>query len=205
MAQVPFTPEADVPSPANKRMLRLVLALVLTFLVSGLAGCGGGSASESGFPNPRPLPVKLTVNPPSATIAAGSATTFTASPSPPPGFSLAWSVNPASGGTITSGGLYTASETAGDFMVVATWIPSTPSAGKGVTGSATVTVLQPVAHNNNLTQASGVIQTAGAIENATIAGERIPSVTSTDPTGNVRVRSGFPIPVPCTGSDSGCQ
>lgn len=205
MAQLPFTPEADIPSQENTRMLRVLISLALTFVLAGSTGCGGGSASESGFPNPKPLPVKLAVSPSSVMVAAGSTTTFSASPSPPPGFSLAWSVSPANGGTITSSGLYTASETAANCMVVATWIPSTMAAGNRISGSATVMVLQPMALNTDFTQASGVIQTSGAIQNAVMVGERIPSVTSTDPTGNVRARSGFPIPVPCTGSNSSCR
>jgi hypothetical protein len=86
-------------------------------------------------------------------------------------------------------------------MVVASWLPSNPLTGKPTTGSASVNVLQPTPPSTDLTQASGVIQTSGSIENAAIAGERLETVVSTDPSGNTQSRSGFPVPVPCTGSN----
>lgn len=90
-------------------------------------------------------------------------------------------------------------------MVVASWLPSNPLTGKLTTGSASVTVLQPVATSPSLTQASGGIQTAGSIENGTIAGQGLATVNSTDPTGNVQARSGFPVPVPCPTSNPNCN
>jgi hypothetical protein len=85
-------------------------------------------------------------------------------------------------------------------MVFATWLLANPLTGRPITGSASVTVLQPTPPSTDMTQASGVIQTSGSIENAAIAGERLGIVVSTDPSGNTQSRSGFPVPVPCTGS-----
>jgi hypothetical protein len=205
MAQLSISPEADVRAKARENGLLVLMGLALTLLIPTLVDCGSGSSSETGFPNPRPLPVKLTVNPSSIAVVAGSTTAFTVSPSPSQGVSLAWSVSPASGGTITNSGVYTASQTAGQCFVVATWIPSTPSAGSAITGSAAVTVLAPVALNTDLTQAGGAVQGSGTIQNSVIVGQLVPSVNSTDPSGNTQVRTGLSIPVPCTGSSPSCH
>jgi hypothetical protein len=184
------------------------IGLALPFIILGLAGCGGG------FPNPRTsstnVSVTVSVNPSSITVTAGSTTMFTASfaPSPPRGGSLTWSVNPATGGTITSAGVFTASATAGNYAVVATWTPSNPAAGTNASGSAMVEVV-PVPQlgaelNTDLVQASGAIQVFGTIQNAAIVGQSVPSAISTDPTGNVQIRSGFTIPVVCRGSSPSC-
>jgi hypothetical protein len=181
------------------------IALALPLIILGLAGCG----SRGGFPNPS---TNVSVNPPSIRVAAGSITTFTAvfTPSLPEGGSLTWSVNPANGGTITSAGVYTASATAGNCAVVATWTPSSSVGGTRISGSATVEVL-PVPQlgaelNIDLIQASGAILVFGTIQNSAIVGQVVPSVISTDPNdnGNVQVRSGFAIPVACTPQGNPC-
>src|ERR1700741_3588302 len=174
------------------------IALALPMIVFGFAGCGG-------LPGPNPtsfnVSVNISVSPPSVTVAAGSTTTFTAvfTPYVPKGGSLSWSVNPANGGTISSGGGYTASGTAGNYSVVATWTPSYPGAGTPISGSTTVKVLpmpQPGAElNTDLVQASGAVQGYGAIRNVAIIGQNVTSVISTDPGGNVQHRSGFTIPI----------
>ena len=201
MALAAISGEAVATLNRNERALRIFVAVALIFFVAGLTDCGSGSATENGFPNPKPLPVTLTVEPSPVTVAAGSTTTFSASPSPPPGFSVVWSVSPSTAGTITNSGVFTASGTAGTSVVVATWLPLNPLTGKTTTGSASVTVLQPTPPSTDMTQASGVIQVSGTIENAAIAGESLGSVVSTDPSGNSQTRSGFPVPVPCTGSN----
>ena len=181
------------------------MSIALLFVMPTLTSCGSGSHFENGFPNPNPLPLQLTVSPSPVTVPVNSTTTFSASPNPPKGFSLVWSVSPTSGGSITNAGVYTASETAGSCAVVATWIPSNPSGGNRITGSAMVTVLLPVAPNSDLTQASGAVQVSTTFQNAVIVGEIVPAMKSADPSGNKQVQSGFPIPVPCTGSNSGCH
>jgi len=184
------------------------IALALPLIILGLAGCGNRG---SGFPNPKPPSYNVSVHPSSITVAAGSTTTFTAlfTPSRPEAGSLTWSVNPANGGTITSAGVYTAPGTAGNYTVVATWTPSNPGAGTRISGSAAVEVLpppQPGAElNTDLIQASGAIQVSGTIQNAAVVGQLVPSVISTDPNDSVKVRSGFAIPVVCTGSDKSCR
>ena len=185
----------------KQRTLCILSVFALTVLIAGLTDCGSGSTTENGFPNPKPLPLTLAVVPSPITVAVTSTTTFSASPGAPQGFSVVWSVSPATAGTITNSGVFTASGKAGNCLVVATWLPSNPLTGELITGSANVTVLQPAPPSTDMTQASGAIQTSGSIENAAIAGERLGIVVSTDPTGNAQSRSGFPVPVPCTGSN----
>ena len=185
-------------------------ALMLPLIALGLAGCGGGFR-DSASPSQNVL-VHLSLIPSLITVAAGSNITFNTlfTPGPPEGGSLTWSVNPATAGTITSAGVYTASGTAGNCTVVATWTPSNPLAGTTrISGSATVRVL-PVAQqgaelNTNFTQASGAIQANGVIQNAAIVGQPVPSVISTDPNGNIQLHSGFTIPVACGGSGASCR
>ena len=186
---------------------RIVIALPVMIL--SLAGCGFTSSS-GGFPNPGATLISLSVNPSSITVAAGATTTFTAlyTPSTPAGGSLTWAVNPSNGGTITSSGVYTASGTAGNYSVIATWTPPGAAGGKITSGSATVEVLPApqvgAELNPNLMQASGTIQASSGIQNAGVIGQLVPSVTSTDSGNNVQVRSGFTIPVDCTASGSNC-
>ena len=201
MAQRAIGDEAEARSKTNKRTQRVLVGLAILFVVTGLANCGSGSATENGFPNPKPLPASLTISPSSVTLAPGSTISFSASPSPPQGFSVVWSVSPTTAGTITNSGVFTASETAASGAVVATWLPSNPLTGKPTAGSASVTVLQPPPSTVDATQASGVIQTADHVENAVIAGQRLGSVVSTDPSGNTQSTSGFSVPVPCTGTN----
>ena len=198
-----ISPQTETSSKA--RTLLFLISIALLFGIPTLTSCGSGSHFENGFPNPNPLPLKLTVSPSPVTVPVNSTTTFSASPNPPKGFSLVWSVSPTSGGNITNAGVYTASETAGSCAVVATWIPSNPSAGNRITGSAMVTVLQPVALSSDLTQASGALQVSTTFQNNAVVGEIVPAVKSVDPSGTTQVLSGFSIPVPCTGSNSGCH
>ena len=179
------------------------IALALPAVVLSIVGCAGS------FPNPE-SPTAVSVNPPSITVAAGSATTFAAvfTPNSPDGGSLTWSVNPASGGTITDAGVYTAPGTAGSYRVVATWTPASSSAGGKITGSAIVNVLPAAqlgaALNPDLVQASGVSQGNGLIQNGAIVGQSDAFLISVDPNGDVQVRSGFAIPVACP-ADASCE
>ena len=195
---------AEIALKGNERRLALEILFGLAIAMAILTSCGSGSRVENALPNPT-LALKITVDPPSARVALGSTTTFTASPNPPSGFSLVWSVSPTGGGTVTSSGVYTASETPGSYSIIATWVPSNPSIGSKVTSSVLVTVLAPTTPNTDLTQASGGTQISGPIQNAAIIGEAVVAVKSIDPIGKTQVQNGFPIPVPCKASDPGCH
>lgn len=173
-------------------------ALVLPCVVLALAGC---STSV------RPEIPEIAVNPSSVVVAEGSITTFTAvfSPRRPKDSSVTWGVSPANGGTITSKGVYTASQTPGHYTVIAIWTSDNAAIGP-VSASASVEVLPaPQADaviNPDMAQGSGVTQSNGAVQNQVITGQPVPSVISADPSGNVQSGSGFTPPIPCTDCDA---
>jgi hypothetical protein len=181
--------------------------ILLGLLALGLTACGGDSVTVHPPPGE-----KLSVSPPSITVDAGSATTFVGvfAPTVPTGGSLTWSITPVNGGTITGAGVYTASATAGQYNVLATWTPSLSSKAAILKGSSTVTLL-PVPQLDSvisldLVQASGANQSAGAIQEGAIAGQGFPSVLSIDSGGNTQALSGFWIPSSqCNGSSPVCK
>jgi hypothetical protein len=176
---------------------RIALAVLSIF---GVAGCAGPVR-----------PIELSVKPSSIDVAAGSTTKFTAmlTAGSSPAGSLTWSVTPAIGGTITNEGVYTASGVAGNYTVVATvTLANTVPVGI-LSGSAAVEVLPApqidAELNPDLVQASGGEQTFGAIQNSVIVGQFFPSVISTDPNGDIQVRSGFTPPLACSNSTTSCD
>jgi len=173
-----------------------------------LTGCGGGNSVG---PPPPPPGTKLSVSPAAITLDAGAATTFTGvfTPSAPTGGSLTWSVIAVDGGTITGGGVYTASSTAGTYSVIATWTPALSSKAAILKGSARVNLLAvpqlDAVISPSQVQAAGANQSAGAIQNGSVAGQGIPSVASTDSGGTTQVLSGFALPASTCGSGSVCK
>jgi len=196
---------AEITPKGNEGRLAFAILLGLAFAIAFLTSCGNGSPVENTVSNPAPLALKITVDPPSATVGPGSTTTFTASPNPPAGFSLVWSVSPTNCGTITTSGVYTAPETSGNCSVIATWVSMNQSIPNNISSSSAITVLQPVVPSTDLALASGGTQVSGGIQNAVIIGEAIPAVKSIDPAGKTQVQNGFPIPLPCKASDPGCH
>jgi hypothetical protein len=181
----------------------------IVLIALGAAGC----SNSSGFPNPKSTTAsgQLSVTPASITVAAGSVTPFMAvfNPAAPTGGSLTWSVTPVIAGTINSAGVFTASNTAGQYTVLATWTPASLAAATILRGSATVGILAVPQLNGeispDLVQASGAIQTNGAIQNWMIVGQEVPSVISVDSKGKIQVRSGFTPPMACPGTNTVCQ
>ena len=111
------------------------LAVVFPLAIA-MAGCSGGGAAA-----PPPPPPSFSISPASANAVQGGTVTFTGSPAQ----SITWSVQEGSaGGTITSGGVYTAPMAAGLYHVVgtagslsATASVSVPSVQVSVTPTAT--------------------------------------------------------------------
>ncbi|HLX42492.1 MAG TPA: hypothetical protein VKR43_03620 [Bryobacteraceae bacterium] len=88
------------------------------------------AASASVTINPPPV-VGVTISPTSASLQAGQTRQFTAAVTGSSNTAVTWT---ATGGTITSGGLFTAGSTAGNFAVTATPVAdSTKTASAGVT------------------------------------------------------------------------
>jgi hypothetical protein len=180
------------------------ITLMLAWITLALAGCAG-------YVSPNPHSVTLTVNPGSAIVAEGSVTRFTAvyTPSQPEGGSLTWAVVPATGGTITSDGVYTASGAPGHYTLVATWTAKDVAKNGTFNNSASVEILplpqSSAVLNPDLVEASSAEQTGGAVQNGVVIGQPVPFVVSTDPNGNIEVQNGFIPPIECTGSESDCD
>lgn len=94
-----------------------VASLLCTLLATlTLAGCAGTSASSK-TPTPATGNVAISINPTSATVAAGATQQFSAMVTGTSNTSVIWS---ASGGLISTTGLYTAGSTGGSFSATAT-------------------------------------------------------------------------------------
>jgi hypothetical protein len=97
---------------------------------------------EIGFASATPAPapaVAVTISPVTATLASGGTQQFTASVTGTTDGTVTWSIQEgAAGGTISSGGLYTAPASAGTYHVVAT-----SNADHGKTAISVVTVTAP--------------------------------------------------------------
>lgn len=114
----------------NFRTASLALFPAASLLI--LVACGGGGSK----PAPAPV-VAVTVSPTSIPLVVGDTHTFTATVTGNANTSVTWSVTEgAAGGTITTGGLYTAPATPGTYHVVAT---SVADATKSATATVTVT------------------------------------------------------------------
>jgi len=159
-------------------------------LLAALA-CGGGSRSTGDQVATANL--VLAITPAVASVAPGQNLQFSANT--PWGSGVTWSVQPATGGSINAAGLFTASSTPGQCLVLAMW-----NNDLRYTASAMVTILPPspaAVISPALVQASGVQQTVPGtgIAHAAVVGESVPAtnaVGSVDP--SVKVRHGFEPP-----------
>lgn len=135
---------------------------------------------------------KMTILPERPSLLAGKTVQFSAST--PWGTEAIWSVVPASAGTISTTGLFTASTTPGSATVFAVWAKDVR-----YTANTAVLVLGPAApaeSSPNLAQTFGAQQTVAgtAITNAAVVGETVPAITATTANGAVKVRHGFDPP-----------
>ena len=97
--------------------------------------------------------VSVTVSPTTASSQAGQQTQFTATVSGTTNTAVTWT---ASGGTITSGGQYTAPSSAGTYTVSATSV-----ADPSKSASAVVTVSQPIQVSISVSPTTASLQTGG--------------------------------------------
>ncbi len=114
----------------NIRTASLALFPAASLLI--LVACGGGGST----PAPAPA-VAVSISPnPVPPLLVGGTQTFTATVTGNANTSVTWSVTEGAGGTITTGGVYTAPMTPGTYHVVAT---SVADATKHATATVTVT------------------------------------------------------------------
>jgi hypothetical protein len=110
-------------------------AACLWLAAMALAGCGSAGYSNSG--NPGNSGVSVTVKPGSATLAEGAQQQFSAKVTGSSNTAVTWY---ATGGTITTGGLYTAGNGTGIFSVSATSMADSSKSGQA---AVTVTANAP--------------------------------------------------------------
>ncbi len=125
---------------------------------------GGSSTATTTVTVSATPTITVSVSPSSASVATGGTQTFTATVTGTTNQSVTWT---ATGGTITSAGVFTAGTTAGSFTVKATSVQDTTKSG---TASVTITAPQPitvsVAPLNPTLFANGTQQFTATVSNA---------------------------------------
>ena len=167
--------------------LRTPTSLLFPAVLLILAGCGGGShatGDQVGTTNQ-----VMTVSPANAQVAPGQTIQFTATI--PWGGTATWAVLPATGGSFSGNGLFTASASQGTYRIVAMW-----NGDVRYTATATATILPappPAESSVDLVPASGAVQTGatGQSRNTAVVGEAVPATRATDASGTVELRHGF--------------
>ncbi len=171
-----------------RRVLILRSLLVTTgALVLATLGCGGGSHATGD--QVATTNQSMTVSPAVASLAPGQTLQFTAAI--PWGGTATWAVLPATGGTFSGNGLFTASATQGTYRIVALW-----NSDVRYTASATATILPPpppAESTADLVAASGAQQTpaTGLSKNTAVVGEAVPAARAADASGTLQLRHGF--------------
>jgi len=113
LSQIKTDASGRISTFAHETILAL-LVLELLLACPWLLGCGGGSSLSVSPPPPPPAPsIGITVTPTTGSVLLGSSQTLTATVTNSTNTSVTWSVNgvpegSAAGGTITTGGVYTA-------------------------------------------------------------------------------------------------
>ena len=176
-----------MPLPRRQSFLplRCAAACMLGLLILGCSGGNRRAGDQVGTANQ-----VLIITPGSDSVAPGQSLQFSANT--PWGSSVTWSVQPPTGGTINSTGLFTASTTQGQCLVLAMW-----NNDVRYVASAQVTILPPpppALTSPDTVQAFGRTQTlpGTGISNAAVVGELEPAVTSVSVAdAAVKVRHGF--------------
>ncbi len=123
-------------------------------------------------------PVTVTITPATATVQAGSTVQFAVAPQGSTTPVVTWAVaEGASGGSVSSSGLYTAPLTAGVYHLVVTSVAD-PSATATATVTVTAVLVQPV--TVTVTPATATVQAGSTVQfGATSQGSSAPAVTWT--------------------------
>ena len=159
-------------STSWRRMFTLVSFLALSL---SMANCGGTTGSPS---NPGTGMVAISVNPTSASIQTDAKQQFSAAVTGTSNTTVTWS---ATGGTISSAGMYTAGSTAGTFDVTATSVADTSK-----TATASVTVATAAAVAVSITPTSASLQTGSTQTfSAKVTGSSNTGVTWTATGGSI--------------------
>ena len=159
----------------NKNWRRIFTLISFVLLSLSMANCSGTTGSPS---NPGTGMVAISVDPTSASIQTGAKQQFSATVTGTSNTSVTWT---ATGGTISSGGMYTAGSTAGTFDVTATSVADTSK-----TATAMVTVAPAQAVAVSITPASVSLQTGSTQTfSAKVTGSSNTGVTWTATGGSI--------------------
>jgi hypothetical protein len=175
----------------------LAPALVGCLLALAALGCRGGGSDSIQAPTGMPVPFLIT--PAVATVVAGQTSSFSASSSTTG--TVTWKVEPATGGTITAAGLFTAASSLGQCQISAQWRPTDSGALAWTSATAIVSVVAqplPAVSSSNYTQASGTQQSANgtALTNASVVGEAFPAALAASANQTEQLRDDFLPPEP---------
>lgn len=124
-----------------KQLVLIVIGIAVLITFSGCGTTGATSAGSTSASSATSGPVAVTVSP-ARQMATGGSQQFAATVTGTSNTAVTWT---ASGGTITSTGVFTAPSTAGSYTITATSVAD--SAAKG---SVTVSVITAVAHSVQL-------------------------------------------------------
>jgi len=129
---------------------KIFILAILSLLTLSLAGCTLSGTQTATVPA-----MTVALSPTSASVQAGHTQQFTATVTGSGNTAVTWS---ATGGSVSSIGLYTAPSTAGTYTVKAT---SAADSAKTASATVTVTVSAPVQHAVTLTWAASTSSVSG--------------------------------------------
>ncbi len=124
-----------------------------TYTVTATSAADTSKSASAVVTVSQPVQVSISVSPTTASLQTGKQQTFTAAVSGTTNTAVTWA---ASGGTVTSGGQYTAPASAGTYTVTAT-----SAADTSKSASATVTVTQPIQVSISVSPTTASLQTGG--------------------------------------------
>src|SRR6202166_1782877 len=141
-----------------------------TYTVTAASAADSTKSASAVVTVSQPAQVSVSLSPTTASLSTGAQKQFTASVSGSTNTAVTWA---ASGGTITSGGLYTAPSSAGTYTVTAT-----SAADSTKSASAVVTVSQPTQVSVSLSPTTVSLSTGGQEQfTANISGTSNTAVT----------------------------
>lgn len=188
------------------RRMMLLSAFTLAWLIPALSCGGGGGGSSSGGSTPPAVSVAITSPLPTPPVTVNGTLTFTALVSHASNPAVTWSVlEGGGGGSITAGGVYTASATPGTYHVVATSVADpTKSASAAVTVVAAPAITSFTAAKGTLTAGTGTTLTAIFSGGTGSVNQSLGAVTSGTPkaTGNLGVSTVFTLTVTNAAGDT---
>ena len=158
-----------------------------TYTLTATSAADSTKSASATITVSQPTQVSISVSPGTATIQTGGQQQFTASVSGTSNTSVAWK---ATGGTVTTTGLYTAPSTAGTYTVIAT-----SAADSTKSASATITVSQPTQVSISLSPGTASLQAGGQQQfTAMISGTSNTAVTWTASGGTITTSGLYTAP-----------